>query len=116
MSRRRFTHDGLDATFMVNLGRVATPEQAKERGTIRPAFFRLQLFEPEAEPDDSLVDLWEQVDIDLTLSDEDLQALITAKRDELLEQADKQVKDLKTIRETERSTERRIEKVLERVA
>lgn len=116
MSRRRFTYGDLEATFRVNLGRVANPEQAKERGTIRPAFFRLRLSEPEAKPGDFLVDLWEQVDIDLTLSDADLQTLITSKRDELLKQADKQVNDLRAIRESERSTERRIEKVLEQVA
>ena len=116
MSERQFTHKRLAATFRVDLGRVANPEQAKERGTIRPAFFRLRLSEPEAKSGDFLVDLWEQADIDLTVSDDDLQNLITAKRDKLLEQADKQIKDLKAIRETERSTERRIEKVLERVA
>lgn len=116
MSRRNFTHGSLKATFSVDLGRVANPEQAKERGTIRPAFFRLRLSEPEAKRGDFLVDLWEQVDIDLTLSDADLQALITAKHDELLNQADKQINDLRAIRESERSTERRIEKVLEQVA
>lgn len=116
MSERRFTHKRLAATFRVDLGRVANPEQAKERGTIRPVFFRLRLSEPEAQSDDFLVDLWEQADIDLALSDDDLQALITAKRDELLRQADKQISDLKTIRASERSTERRIEKVLEQVA
>ena len=116
MSQRRFTHKGLTAEFKVELGRVASPEQAKERGTVRPAFLRLRLSEPNAEPGDFLVDLWDQVDIDFDLPDPDLQALITTKRHELLDQANGQIDELRKIREAERKTEQRIEKMLERVA
>ena len=116
MSGRRFRHGDLEATFKVELGRVDTSEHAKERGSVRPAFLQLILAEPDAEPGDFLVDLWDYVDIDLDLNDEELSSLLLAKRDALLSAAEEQAEELRSIRASERSTEQRIEKLLEHVA
>lgn len=116
MSQRRFSHGDLEGIFTVELGRVDTSEHAKERGSVRPAFLQLTLIEPGAEPGDFLVDLWDYVDIDLGLSDEELSSILSSRRDALLSEATEQADALRSIRASERSTERRIKKLLEHVA
>lgn len=116
MPRPKSLPAGLEETFEVNLGRVTDPEQAKERGSIRPAFFRLRLSEADAKPGDFLVEIWDQVDIDLDSSDGVLQTLITSKRDDLRDRAVKAADSLRAVRESERNTEQRIKKLLEPVA
>ena len=116
MSQRRFSYRDLEAVFTVELGRVDTSEHAKERGSVRPAFLQLTLTEPGAEPGDFLVDLWDYVDIDLGLSDEELSSILSSRHAALLSEATEQADALRSIRASERNTERRIKKLLEHVA
>ena len=112
MSQRKIRFDDLEGTLEVKLGRVESSEQAKQHDTIRPLFLRLTLVEPDAEPGDFLVDLWDQVDIDLKMGEEEFNSVVSAKCDALASNAVRQASALRSIRASERSVERRIEKLL----
>lgn len=116
MLRTKFTHNGFNVVFKVELGRVADPDQAKMRGSFRPAFLRLTMSEPNARAGDLLVDLWDEIDIDLDWGDETLRSKLSAKRSALLEEATAQASALRPIRASEREAEQRIEKILDHVA
>lgn len=108
-----FNRDGLSCQLEFELGRADTPEDAKMRGSTRPVFLYLSVADPPL--GDVLAEAWDEVDVSLDMTAEELSEILPSKLDALFRRAVARATDLRSIRASERMVEQRIEEALEHV-
>ena len=115
MARQHICRDPYSIDFKVEVGRVRDSEQAIERGTMRPVFFRLWLRDAKSDSPGVSIAVSDQTEIDLKISRAELEQLLENYRETLFQRALEQVEPLRIAQQEEHRANERIGEILETI-